>query len=288
MNSDDLGWLLACATAGSLSATAKARGVAVSTVARRLDAIEARLKLRLIDRRRDGVRLTRDGERIAELARKVVDDVDALERAATALRGGTRRRLIVSATEVVVADILAPALSRLQRLQPGLLLDLRSEGALVSLAAREADLAIRMSAPQGSSLMAKKLGTIRLGFYASQAYVAGRDPGSLNLRDERLLAYDDSYGRLPELDALAMHGLLDRLAMTTNSTRGLLTAAMSGGGIAVLPSFFARDAGLVEIAGPPLPTRTPFLLTHRDLRRERDVSAAHAWIVQAFAALRLR
>lgn len=283
MDSDDLSWFLACAQAGSLSAAAKARGVAVSTVARRLDAIEARLKLRLTDRGRDGIRLTLEGERIAGLARKVVDDVDALERAAISMRNGTRRRLIVSATESVIADILAPALPKLQRIEPELLLDLRAQAAVVSLAGREADLAIRMSAPEGSSLLAKKLGTIRLGLYASESYLAGRDAGSLNLGEERLLGYDDSYGRLPELDALAAHGLIDRLVMTTNSTRALLNAALAGAGIALLPRVFARGTGLVEVAGPALPARTPFLVTHRDLRAQPDIRTAHAWIVKAFA-----
>lgn len=284
MDSDDLDWLLFCAKAGSLSAAAKARGVAVSTVARRLDAIEARLKLRLIDRRRDGVRLTREGERIAGLARKVVDDVDALERAATAMRNGTRRRLIVSATESVIADILAPALPKLQRLEPDLLLDLRAQGAVVSLAGREADLAIRMSAPEGSSLLVKKLGTIRLGLYASEIYLAGRDVGGLNLSEERLLGYDDSYGRLPELDTLAAHGLIDRMVMTTNSTRALLTSALAGAGIALLPRVFAQGTTLIEVAGPTLPARTPYLVTHRDLRAQPDIRTAHSWIVEAFAA----
>ena len=43
MQTGDLEWLLAIARAGSLSAAAKARGVAVSTAARRLDALEAEL-----------------------------------------------------------------------------------------------------------------------------------------------------------------------------------------------------------------------------------------------------
>jgi len=284
MDSDDLNWLLSCVKAGSLSAAAKTRGVAVSTVARRLDAIETRLKLRLVDRGRDGIRFTPEGNRIADLARKVIDDVDALERAAAAMRTGTRRRLIVSATESVIADILAPALQHLQQLAPELLLDLRAQVAVVSLAGREADLAIRMSQPEGSSLLSKKLGTIRLGFFASEEYLGGRNVAALELNDERLLGYDDSYGRLPELDALAAHGLIDRLVMTTNSTRALLTAALAGAGIALLPRIFVRNTELVEIAGPALPSRTPFLVTHRDLRAQPDVKTVHRWIVKAFSS----
>jgi len=241
METDDLEWLLGCAVAGSLSAAAKARGVAVSTVARRLDAIEARLKLRLIDRRRDGVRLTAEGERVASLGRRIIAEIDALERAATAMRTGDHRRIVVSATESVIADILAPRLPHLVGAHPGIALDLRSQGSVVSLAGREADIAIRMSPPVGDSLIVKKLATIRLALFASPAYLAGRDPARLQLGDERLLAYDDSYGRIPELNVLAGAGLSDKLQVTTNSTRALITATQAGAGIALLPAYVARD-----------------------------------------------
>src|SRR3954451_11918024 len=113
MDSNDLGWLLAVAQAGSLSSAAKSRGVAVSTAARRLDALEAALKLRLLDRRRNGVRLTRDGERIAAMAMSVVEGVGRLELAAAAMRGSRKEAVVVSASEFIVSDVLTPHLPRL-------------------------------------------------------------------------------------------------------------------------------------------------------------------------------
>lgn len=288
METDDLSWLLSVAKSGSLSAAAKARGVAVSTVARRLDSVEARLKLRLIDRRRDGVRLTTDGERIALQAQCVVEQVDALERLAAARRDGERRPIIITATEMVIADILGPNLHLLFADAPEMRIDLRSEASVVSLAGREADLAIRMSPPQGASLIAKRLTGFKMGFYASIAYVAGRDPLAILLSDERVLAYNDSFGRLPELDALSDGGQFIEIAVATNSTRALLNAAVAGAGVALLPRVFAAAAGLVEIAGPSLPARAPFLVTHRDLRRQPDVRTVHRWITRAFETLRHR
>ena len=76
MDNDDLRYLLAVAQLGSLSSAARRLDVSISTVARRLDALEAALKLRLVDRRTNGVRLTPHGERIAAMAEPLVEQAD--------------------------------------------------------------------------------------------------------------------------------------------------------------------------------------------------------------------
>src|SRR5882672_1996949 len=108
---DDLAWLLAIARTRSLSAAARARGVAVSTAARRLDALEAELGLRLVDRRPDGARLTPDGARIAALAEPAIESAELIARTAAVMRaGGDRLPVAISATEFIVSEVLAPAL----------------------------------------------------------------------------------------------------------------------------------------------------------------------------------
>ena len=289
MQTDDLEWLLAIARGGSFSAAAKARGVAVSTAARHLDALEAGLGLRLVDRRRDGVRLTADGARIAALAEPAIDSADQIERAAATLRAGSgERAVVVSATEAVISEILAPTLPRLWARHPKVSVTLRSQFDLVSLAGRDADLAIRMSRPEGASLIAKKLPSLRLGLFASAAYLAGRKPAGLRLSEERLLVYDDSHRRLPELDWIDAGGFAGAVALRTESTRALVAAADAGGGIALLPAVLARPRGLIEVPAPTvLRGRTPWLIVHRDLRRLPPLRVVHAWIMETFAALPL-
>lgn len=277
--------LVGIARLGSLSATAKRQGVAVSTAARRLDALEAALRLRLVDRNAGGARLTADGARIAALAESLGDQIGVIERAAAALRNGGGPELVrVSATESVIADVLAPVLPRLWAAAPGLKVQLQSQAELVSLAGRDADLAIRMSRPQGASLLAKRLPEQRLGLYASRGWLAGRSPRDVDLRDGPILAYDDSFGRLPELAWLDRLGLTHAIALRTGSTRALVTATVAGAGIGLLAPLFVRpEHDLVELpVGGEVPVRTPWLLAHRDLRRVPAVAAVHRWIVAAF------
>ena len=101
------------------------------------------------------------------------------------------------------------------------------------------------------------------------------------MREERLLVYDDSYGRVPELDWIDTGGFGHAVAMRTGSTRALLTAAIAGAGIAILVEILARRSGLVEVPAPsPLPPHTYWLIVHRDLSRLPEVRAVHGWMTK--------
>ena len=270
---------------GSLSAVATHADVAVSTIARRLDSLEAALGLRLLDRRANGVRLTAEGQRIAALAGPIVEQAARIDRAAAALKASAHGGSVtISATEFVVSEILAPLLPDLWRAAPDLTVTLRAQGEVVSLAAREADLAIRMSRPTEPSLIAQKIGEVPLGCFASPAWLDGRDPSMIELSDAQLLVYDDSYGRIAELDWVAAQGLTGAVMLRSGSTRALINACAAGGGVALLPVRAAGRAGLVTVKVPfALPPRQVWLLTHRDIRRLPPIRAAHRWIERAFA-----
>ncbi len=286
MDLDEVETLAAVARLGSISAAAKAAGVSVSTAARRLDALEARLGLRLVDRRASGARLTADGLRLAALAAPLSDQLAAIARAAADLRNHGGATLVrISATESIIADILAPALPALWAQAPGIEVALQSQAEVVSLAARDADLAIRMVRPSGSSLLIRKLPPVQVGLYASAHWLAGRDPAAIDPRAGPILAYDDSFGRIPEMTWLDDLGLTAAIRMRTGSTRALLTATLAGAGIGLLSRSFVRPgSGLVELpTGSPAPLRQPWLAVHRDLRRLPAVAAAHRWVITAFA-----
>jgi molybdate transport repressor ModE-like protein len=277
--------LAAVARNGSISAAAKRQGVSVSTAARRLDSLEASLKLRLVDRRVNGAVLTPEGLRIAALAAPVADQLAAIARAAAALADERAEATVrVSVTESIAAELLAPALPRLRTAAPTVRVQLQIQSELVSLAGRETDLAVRMSPPQGASLLARKLAVLRVGLWASPAWLAGRDPAAIDLPSSPILAYDDSFGRLPELQWLDRLGLTGAVVLRTGSSRALFAATCAGAGIGLLdPNLFGAGHGLVPLpTAEPAPPRTPYLIVHRDIRREPAVAAVHRWIVDTF------
>lgn len=284
----DLDDLIAIWQAGSLSAAAKRRRVAISTISRRIESLENALKLRLVDRQAKGTTLTYFGELIAKTAEPIAEQLARVNRLADGLRSeGGNLPVRLSATEFVISDVLAPALPALWTQGIDFPVHLQSQADVVSLAGRDADIAVRMSRPEGASLIMRKLPPLHLGFFAARAYLDKRQPSDIDLVRERLLIYDDSYGRLPELIWMEEMGLRTSVALRTGSTRALMTAAISGAGIALLPVAIAqREQELVQVptthAPPP---RNPWLIVHRDLRHQPSIRVVHNWVLSTFAAL---
>ncbi|MEI6418138.1 MAG: substrate-binding domain-containing protein [Sphingomonadales bacterium] len=284
MELDDMALLASLGRLGPISAAARARGIAISTAARRLDALEAALALRLVDRRADGARLTAEGQKLASLAAPLEAQMASIARAAAAMRAGGPAAVRITATESIIADRLAPALPRLWAAHPDIAVTLQSQGAVVSLAGREADVAVRMRRPEGNALIARALPAEQVALFASSAWLAGRDPAGIDPAAGPILAYDDSFGRIPEMAWLAGLGLSGAVRMATGSTRALLMATLAGAGIGLLPRRMALPAGLLEIpTETPAPVRTPWLTVHRDVRRLPAIRAVTRWIVAAFA-----
>ena len=86
----DLNDLIAIRDAGTLSAAARARGVAVSTVSRRIETLESMLGIQLVDRRADGVRLTQNGLAVAEAADPLAEQLLRVQRLATSVNTGIK------------------------------------------------------------------------------------------------------------------------------------------------------------------------------------------------------
>jgi DNA-binding transcriptional LysR family regulator len=291
MDWDDVRVFCAAAQARTLSAAARRLGASVATVGRRIDALEAALGVRLFDRSPSGVALTTQGRVLLERAAAAAAAMEDVDRLAAGLRASDWPDPIrVSATEPFISEILAPALPRLLAAAPELRIDLASTTDVVSLAAREADIAVRFARPVGDSLVARRLPSLDLGLFAARSYLAGRRPAGIELARERLLGFDASYGRIAEVAWIEDAGLAAAVVVRSSSTRALLNAAVAGAGIALLPHLLAGAMpALVEIPTPTsIPARPVWLVTHRDLRRARPLRLVRDWIVEAFRTAQRR
>jgi DNA-binding transcriptional LysR family regulator len=285
MDWDDVRIFCAAAQVRTLSAAARGLGTSIATVARRISALEAALGFRLFDRAPEGIALTTQGRALFERASAAAAAMDGVARLAVALRASQWSDPIrVSATEPIISDILAPALPQLLAAVPGIRVDLSSTTDVVSLAAREADVAVRFARPVGDSLIIRRLPSFDFGLFAAKSYLAGRRPTNLDLRQERLLGFDASYGRIAEVAWMETSGLDGAVVARSSSTRALINATAAGAGIAILPYLLVRSLpALVEIPAPtPIPSRVAWLVTHRDLRRDRPLRLVRDWIVAAF------
>lgn len=282
----DLDALLLLQRTGTLSAAAKQRGVAVSTISRRIAALEEALGLTLVHRQPRGTTLAAAGIAIADAAVPIIQPMDELCRLAETLTNSASRRSIrISATEFIVAEVLAPQLPALIASTPPIAVALCSEIDVVSLGARDADIAVRMVRPDRASLIVRKLPQIGLSLYASAAYLNGRAPKFISLANVPLLIYDPGFGAVPETQWVESHGLTGSVVMRTNSIRGLTSAVLSGAGVALLPDVVAaRHAALVRVESElQFPARIPYLTIAPHLQSDRSGKAVANWVAASFA-----
>lgn len=285
MSEDNLRTFVAIAENGTLSAAAKELSTSVSTVGRRLDALEAQVGLQLVVRTVDGAFLTDDGEQLLPRALLSVEAGDAFWRAAAAARENVGREPVrLSATEPMISDILAPALPALRASSPDTVLQLSSSNEPANLARRDADMALRLVRPTGDSLIARRLPDIQLGCFCSRSFLNRRKPSTIDIAQEPMLVFDDSFGEISEVRWLREHELEAQTVLKSLSSRAIMNAAVAGAGVALVPKFMARNAGLVEVPAPPIPPRQVWLVLHRDLRHKREMQVVRNWVVSSVRA----
>jgi|SRR5262245_52170667 len=276
---EDVRYFVALAQHGSLSATARKLGVNHATVARRVASLESGMGRSLFERRAEGYTLSLDGK-------AVLDEALGMEKAALAVSqrlngsdelGGTVRLTTIRA----LADhFLIDRFNDLHKRHPALDLEVIVEARVVSLARREADLALRLGRPQDSDLVARRVSSIEFGFYASPACRRKLQSGAAPL----LIGYDADSDFVPEAAWLNRRFTDRRFTFRANTHTSQAAAARAGFGVALLPRFLAMpDPGLVEVAfGELPPARDIWLLMRRDLAKVPRVRIVVDFIADLF------
>lgn len=159
------------ATRGSLSAAARTEGVTPAIIGRRLDALEARLGVRLLLRTTRKLTLTFEGQAFLEDCQKVLNDLANAE-AAVSL-GGVQASgyLKISAPAGFGRQHVAPLVGDYMRANPGVTVNLNLSDRIVDLINENIDCAIRIGELTDSSLISVRLGEMRRMVVASPAYL---------------------------------------------------------------------------------------------------------------------
>ncbi len=178
MDWQDIPHFLALARGGTLSAAARALRVNHATVSRRVAALEERLGAPLFERTPAGYVLTAAG-------RGVLARAEAMEAAAAAIPeavgadGAVTGIVRVTLARVLADGFVACRLAPLLAAHPGLEVGLAAESRTLSLARREADIALRLARPRRGALLARRVAVLDYGFFATADWrdrLAGGEP----------------------------------------------------------------------------------------------------------------
>jgi len=172
LSSDDLRFFSALASQPSLSATARLLDVTPSSVTQRLQAIEEKLRLKLVDRQGRGIVLTGQGQLLAERAQAILADMEALQHALLERRNELAGRLRVLAPMGFGSAHIAPLAARFRALHPALAIELELSDR-PNLRLHEGwDLVIHIGAMRDSSLRQQVLARNRRFLCAAPSYLA--------------------------------------------------------------------------------------------------------------------
>jgi DNA-binding transcriptional LysR family regulator len=247
----------------------------------RLRDLERALGVRLIERKGSGSGITSNGEIILEIAVKVIEQVEALQDAASSLRLEFDRRLVVGAS-LTVAEYLMPTwMAELRRAAPTLTVSLRmGNSTQISDAVRlgELELGFLEGTKIPRDLEAQRVGTdvLRVAVDRSHPWTRRRAALSIDeLCSTPILVRERGSGTREVLDeALSEHGRTVTILAEIASTTAIKAAVKGGLAPAVVSVLTVRDElqkgelVAVDVDGLDL-TRAISVVTRGDRPRSR-------------------
>lgn len=294
MSTPDLSWdhcrsFLSVLREGSLSGAARALELTQPTLARHIEQIEAVL---------GGVALfTRSPQGLAptETALALLPHAEAMEAAAAALTrtaSGSADALSgvvrITASDVIGVEVLPAILRDLRAAHEGLVFELVPSNETADLLRRDADIAVRMTQPKQSALIAKKVGDVMLGLFAHRAYLDRRGtPRRIeDLRAHALIGFDRDTGAAQIARAMALGLGRETFAYRTDNQLAHLALIRAGCGIGICQvGLGKKDPDLVRLFAKqvalPLPT---WIAMHGDLRGVRRMRLVFEELAAAMAA----
>jgi DNA-binding transcriptional LysR family regulator len=287
----DLPLILALSRERTLAGAAERLQVDLSTVFRRLNALEGRLRVRLFDRSARGYQLTPAGERAAGAAERVETELLALDREISGRDQKLSGVLRVTASETLSHAVLPRLFAQFHELHPHIQLVLSIDNRMLDLGRREADVALRVRRPTDPSLFGRRLTGIAWAFY-------GPRDGGTNLRREgrtfnfarhSVIGWEEP-ARIVASDWIAANVPPDRVNYRSNSLVNQLMAIRAGLGVALLPCYLADPDDAVRRISSVLPDLASelWIVTHQDLKNTARIRAFLSVIGDAIVAQRRR
>lgn len=252
---EDLQTFVEVADAGGVSPAARRLGISKSIVSRRLSRLESDLGIQLLARTTRGASLTEAGTTFREHAARVCAEID-LARETILPAGDIRGRLRIAAPLSLGPTHFAPVLAELARQHPLLHVHTEYSDRFVDLVGEGFDCAIRVGYLADSNMVARRIGPIRGGLYASPDYIAAH--GAPETPDEiggheALMQGTEAWRFMDGSKMISVH---PRGRFKADNGDALAAAAAAGLGIAALPLYLVEEH-LASGALVPVMTRYP-------------------------------
>lgn len=234
---------------GSFTKAAETLRVSKTSVTQLVQQLEARLRVKLLNRTTRKVNVTADGAAYHERVVRLLADMDDAETSLSSASALPRGRLRVDVPSPLARTILVPALPAFHARYPDIQLDMGVSDRVVDLIDENVDCVVRGGELRDQSLMARRVGDLPLGVYAAPSYLAlagtPTHPKELDGTHHRIVGF--IWARTGKAVPYAMHRdterieVQGRLVLSVDDGNAYLAAGIAGLGILWLPRYMARE-----------------------------------------------
>lgn len=244
-------------------------GVPQSSASRMITKLEERLGARLLQRSTRKLTLTEAGQIYFERATMIVTELDAASEAIRNISSAPKGLLRVSASAPFGRLIIAPALKEFHALYPDVTFGLYLSDTVEDIIGLGYDVAIRLGDLQDSSLIARHLANSALLICASPSYLQthGMPQSPEDLKNHNCLQFRKNPGQ--NTWRFLTDGVQTDIQVSgslfANNGEALLSAAVSGLGISLLPEWMVHtclDEEKLQLVLPDFALANPSLPIH--------------------------
>lgn len=232
---------------GSFTAVARQQDAAVSSITRKIDALEADVGVKLLARSSRSILLTDAGEEFLPRAQRLIKEMDDARQVLSELNADPSGLLSVTVPTAFGRRHIVPSLPAFYAKYPRIQVEMHVSDHRVDLSAQRADVAIRLGVLPDSDLVATRLAPLRRLVCASPTYLAHhgvpREPKELmahNCLNYASTPIPTGWWSFPELGRKTPVPV--RGTFRSDDTETLLEAAISGIGVVHLGSWLVSEA----------------------------------------------
>ncbi len=266
---------LVTAEEGSLSAAARALGMAQPTLGRQVRAFEEEVGVLLFERIGNGLKLTSSGLELVEHVRAMGEAAGRVSLTASGQSQQVEGAVCITATEVAAAFVLPPIVAKLRKAEPGITVEVVATNNVSDLRRREADIAIRSGRPTDPDLIARMLRSDTACLYASESYLEriGNPQTSEDMLRAEFMGFDQQQQYIDGLNQLGLKVTSQHFPIICNNHIVQWQMVKQGMGVGVMISQVGDAEPGVRLAAPWLPAFEieVWLVAHRELNTSRRV-----------------
>lgn len=233
---------------GSFTKAADTLHMSKTTVTQLVQQLEARLRVRLLNRTTRKVNVTADGAAYYERVLRLLADLEDAETGLSHASVSPRGRLRVDVPSPFASTILVPALPAFKARYPDIQLHLGVSDRVVDLIDENVDCVIRGGEIHSLSLVARHVADLRMAVYATPTYLAQTGlpvhPRELENAPHRIVGFLRS--RTHRIFPFTMHrdgetlDMQGRYSVLVDEGHAYLAAGLAGMGVIGLPAYMVE------------------------------------------------